>query len=132
MRFNCARAGQPRGRRPAVDPQAQSQQPNVAAQRDLTGFYVFTVDGNRKASRADVVIGPPVDEYRTIKSGLTPDAEVIIKGLQRVRPGMGVDPETVTLPPIEQPGLGSGSVVSGESGSDKTDQAGSSPPAGAE
>ncbi len=106
--------------------------PESALQRDLTGYYVFTVDGNRKASRADVVIGPPVEAYRTIKSGLTRDAEVIIKGLQRVRPGMAVDPEIVTLPPIEQPGLGSGSAVSGESGLDTPDQAGSSPPAGAE
>ena len=106
--------------------------PESALQRDLTGYYVFTVDGNRKASRVDVVIGPPVEAYRTIKSGLTRDAEVIIKGLQRVRPGMAVDPEIVNLPPIEQPGLGSGSAVSGESGLDTPDQAGSSPPAGAE
>ncbi len=106
--------------------------PESALQRDLTGYFVFTVNGNREASRTNVVTGPPVDAYRTIESGLTRDAEVIIKGLQRVRPGLVVDPETVTLPPIEQPGLGSGSAVSGESGSDTPDQSGSSPPAGAE
>ena len=105
--------------------------PESALQRDLTGYFVFTVDGNREASRTDVVTGPPVGAYTTIESGLTHDAEVIIKGLQRVRPGLVVATTIVTLPPIEQPGLGSGSAVSGKSGSDTPDQAGSSPPAGA-
>lgn len=104
--------------------------PESALQRDLTGYFVFTVNGNGEASRTDVVTGPPVGTYRTIESGLTPDAEVIIKGLQRVRPGLVVATETVTLPPIEQPGLGSESAVSGESGSNISDQAGSSPSAG--
>ena len=84
--------------------------PESALQRDLTGYYVFTVDENREVSRADVVPGPLVKAYRSIQNGLTGDAEVIIKGLQRVRPGLVVDAETVTLPAIEQPGAASESV----------------------
>ena len=80
--------------------------PESALQRDLTGYYVFTVDEKREVSRVDVVAGPTVEAYRSIQSGLTGDAEVIIKGLQRIRPGLVVDAETVTLPPIEQPGVG--------------------------
>lgn len=83
--------------------------PESALQRDMTGYYVFTVDENRQVSRADVVTGPPVKTYRSIQSGLTGDAEVIIKGLQRVRPGLVVDAEMVTLSAIEQPGIGSDS-----------------------
>lgn len=83
--------------------------PESALQRDLTGYYVFTVDESRQVSRADVVTGPPVKTYRSIQSGLTGDAEVIIKGLQRVRPGLVVDAKMVTLSAIEQPGVGSDS-----------------------
>ncbi len=81
--------------------------PESALQRDLTGYYVFTVDESRQVSRADVVTGPPVKTYRSIQSGLAADAEVIIKGLQRIRPGLVVDAKMVTLSAIEQPGVGS-------------------------
>jgi multidrug efflux pump subunit AcrA (membrane-fusion protein) len=83
--------------------------PESALQRDLTGYYVFTVDESRQVSRADVETGPPVKTYRSIQSGLTGDAEVIIKGLQRIQPGLVVDTKMVTLSAIEQPGVGSDS-----------------------
>ncbi len=81
--------------------------PESALQRDLTGYYLFTVDENRKVSRVDVVTGPTVMGYRSIQSGLTGDAEVVIKGLQRISPGLVVDAVTVTLAAIEQPDIGS-------------------------
>ena len=81
--------------------------PESALQRDMTGYYVFTIDANREVSRTDVVTGSKVMGYQAIQSGLTGDVEVIIKGLQRIRPGLVVDAETVTLAAIEQPGVDS-------------------------
>lgn len=39
-----------------------------------------------------VKIGAKVDEMRVIESGISPDDRVIIKGIQRARPGATVNP----------------------------------------
>ena len=43
--------------------------------------------------------GPLLDGYRVIREGLTGDETIIVNGLMRVRPGVKVKAEMVTLPP---------------------------------
>jgi hypothetical protein len=47
----------------------------------------------------DVVLGPKVDGYRVIQSGLKGDETVVVNGLARVRPGAKVSPDLIELPP---------------------------------
>ena len=46
--------------------------------------------------------GPRIDGYRVIRSGLDGSETVVINGLMRVRPGVTVTPEMVTLPPTAE------------------------------
>jgi RND family efflux transporter MFP subunit len=80
--------------------------PEVALQRDIVGPYLLTVDEQGEVERATIVTGPMAGAYRVVASGLTGDERVIIKGLQRARPGVKVDAEWTELPPVEQlPGM---------------------------
>ena len=47
-------------------------------------------------------VGPRIDGYRVIREGLKGDETVVVNGLPRVRPGMKVDPQMTTLPPIRE------------------------------
>ena len=44
-------------------------------------------------------LGPKIDGYRVVRSGLKGDEAIVISGLTRVRPGSKVNPERKTLPP---------------------------------
>ncbi len=70
--------------------------PETSLQRDLTGYFLLTVDENSQVVRNAVTTGPADGELRAIESGLRPDERVIVRGLQRVRPGLTV---TITTPP---------------------------------
>ena len=50
-------------------------------------------------SAKPVRLGPRLHGYRVIREGLTGDETIVINGLMRVRPGVKVKPELVTLPP---------------------------------
>ncbi|HEV7438654.1 MAG TPA: efflux RND transporter periplasmic adaptor subunit [Methylobacterium sp.] len=69
----------------------------VSANQDKRIVYVVSDDGI--ASAKDIKLGPKVDGYRVISSGLKGDETVIINGITRVRPGAKVTPEMKTLPP---------------------------------
>ncbi len=66
--------------------------PNVALGDDQRGSYVLTVDKDNKVQYAAVETGPVKNDMRVIRSGLKPDDRVVIKGLQRARPGSKVSP----------------------------------------
>jgi len=66
--------------------------PNVALGADQRGSYVLTVDKDNKVQYAAVKTGPVKNGMRVIRSGLKPDDRVVIKGLQRARPGSKVSP----------------------------------------
>ena len=57
------------------------------------------VDGEGNVSAKPVRTGPRIDGYRVIREGLTGDETIVINGLARIRPGIKVKPELVTLPP---------------------------------
>ena len=67
----------------------------------------MTVDGEGLVSGKPVVLGPIVEGLRVIRSGLAADDQVVVRGVQRARPGQRVTPLQVTIAP-------SGEIVSAE------------------
>ncbi|WP_266065278.1 efflux RND transporter periplasmic adaptor subunit [Brucella intermedia] len=57
--------------------------------------YVLALGAENKAEYRPVELGPMIDGLRVVSSGLKSGEKIIIKGL--VRPGMQVDPQTVSM-----------------------------------
>jgi multidrug efflux system membrane fusion protein len=64
---------------------------------DQSRRYVLVVDAENKAVYREVRIGRLVDGLRVIESGLKPGEVIVVNGLQRVRPGAPVTPQTVPM-----------------------------------
>ncbi|MBX3568126.1 MAG: efflux RND transporter periplasmic adaptor subunit [Rhizobiaceae bacterium] len=73
--------------------------PDEAIGADQNRRIVYAVDEAGKVSMLPVRTGPRIDGYRVIREGLTGDETVVVNGLMRVRPGVTVTPELITLPP---------------------------------
>lgn len=69
----------------------------VAANQDKRVVYVVGPDN--VIQQKDVVLGPKVDGYRVIRSGLKGDETLVVNCVARIRPGAKVTPETIELPP---------------------------------
>jgi RND family efflux transporter MFP subunit len=65
-----------------------------AIETDQSQKFVLVVGADRIASYRTVTLGGSVDGKRIVLDGLHSGDRVIVNGLQRVRPGMAVDPET--------------------------------------
>lgn len=63
---------------------------------DLGKKFVLVMDGDKPAYRA-VELGPKIEGLRIVRSGLNKDDTIIVKGLQRARPGSPVAPETIPM-----------------------------------
>ncbi|WP_077964952.1 efflux RND transporter periplasmic adaptor subunit [Ensifer adhaerens] len=64
--------------------------------------YVLALGSENKAEYRPVELGPMIDGLRVVATGLKPGEKIIIKGL--VRPGMEVDPQTVSMAPGQAAG----------------------------
>jgi RND family efflux transporter MFP subunit len=64
--------------------------PDTCVLADQRGRYVLVINAESKVERRDVRAGDVIDRQRVILEGLTPDARVIVNGLQRARPGITV------------------------------------------
>jgi len=64
---------------------------------------VFVVKPDKTVETRQVKTGVRVGTLWVIESGLRPDDEVIVEGLQKVRPGMTVNPTVVPAEPAEAP-----------------------------
>jgi RND family efflux transporter MFP subunit len=75
--------------------------PEQALATDQSIKFVYVVGADGTAARRTVDLGAQRGEMRIISSGLKAGEQVIVKGLQRVKPGQKVEPELVeaTLPP---------------------------------
>ena len=73
--------------------------PRAAVLSDQQGDYVFTVDAQNKAQETRVHLGQSTPTVAAIISGLSEGQEVIVEGIQRVRPGMEVQPGPATPGP---------------------------------
>ncbi|MBN1240877.1 MAG: efflux RND transporter periplasmic adaptor subunit [Gammaproteobacteria bacterium] len=62
---------------------------------DLDRKYVLVVDDAGVAEYRAVELGRAIDHLRIVTAGLRPGDDVIVNGLQRVRPGMPVEPTKV-------------------------------------
>lgn len=56
--------------------------------------FVMVVDAENKVSARQVQLGGTVDGMRIVEGGLNPGDRVVVNGLQRIRPGAVVDPQT--------------------------------------
>jgi RND family efflux transporter MFP subunit len=68
--------------------------PERALATDQNIRFVYVVDENGQAVRRNVDLGAQRGDLRVVTSGLSAGEKVIVKGLQRVRPGQRVDAET--------------------------------------
>ncbi|MES3013853.1 MAG: efflux RND transporter periplasmic adaptor subunit, partial [Pseudomonadota bacterium] len=64
---------------------------------DQNKKYVMVVGNDNKAAYREVTLGAHVDGLRIVTTGLKPEERVIVNGLQRVRPGALVTPQTVEM-----------------------------------
>jgi len=56
--------------------------------------YVLTLTSTNTVAYRPVKLGPIVDGRRIVRSGLEAGEQIVVNGLQRVRPGMPVTPQT--------------------------------------
>ncbi len=60
---------------------------------DQAQKYVLALTPTNTVAYQSVVLGPTIDGMRVIRSGLSGGEEIVVNGIQRVRPGMPVKPE---------------------------------------
>ena len=68
--------------------------PDLAIQRDLSGSFVLVVNSDNIVESRYITKGPLVGSDRIVEDGLSGDDRVIVKGIQRARPGIAVQAET--------------------------------------
>lgn len=64
---------------------------------DQAGNYLLSVSSENKVEKRTIRMGQLVDGLRVIEEGLAPGERVIVKGVQRARPGAKVDPEQIDM-----------------------------------
>jgi multidrug efflux system membrane fusion protein len=64
---------------------------------DLDKRFVLVVKDDGTTEYRPVTLGPTFERLRIVRSGLSPGDLVVVNGLQRVRPGMKVDPAKVAM-----------------------------------
>jgi membrane fusion protein, multidrug efflux system len=93
--FVRVRLGQPK-------PQPELVISERAVGTDQDKKFVFVIDGENKVTYRQVKLGPSAEGLRIVKGGLEPGERIVVNGLQRVRPGVLVDPQPVAMSPAEQ------------------------------
>lgn len=76
--------------------------PERALATDLSIKYVYVVGSDRKAERRNVQLGRQLGDMRVITSGLKEGEEVIVKGVQRVKPDQEVEVEKLAAQPAAE------------------------------
>lgn len=64
---------------------------------DLGKKFVLVMDKDNKAAYRPVELGPKLEGLRIVRSGLHKDDRIVVKGLQRVRPGATVTPQDTPM-----------------------------------
>jgi len=59
--------------------------------------YVLTVSSTNTVVYRPVKLGPAIEGKRIVRSGVSAGEQIVIAGLQKVRPGMAVVPETAVV-----------------------------------
>ena len=58
--------------------------------------FVMVVDASNKVASRPITLGPLADGLRIITAGLNSGDRIVVDGLQRIRPGATVAPQTVS------------------------------------
>lgn len=81
--------------------QAKSEPALVINERavgtDQNKKFVFVVGKNHKAQWREVTLGTAAEGLRIVTSGLQAGEQIVVNGLQRIRPGASVAPEQVPM-----------------------------------
>lgn len=64
---------------------------------DQNKRFVLVVGADNKADYREVTLGASVDGLRVVTSGLQAGEQIVVNGLQRVRPGAAVTPQIVAM-----------------------------------
>jgi multidrug efflux system membrane fusion protein len=64
---------------------------------DQNKKFVMVVGEDNKAEYREVALGAPVNGLRVVTKGLKPGERIVVNGLQHIRPGALVAPQTVTM-----------------------------------
>jgi membrane fusion protein (multidrug efflux system) len=72
--------------------------PIAAVLEDKDGQYVLTVDAQNRAQQTRITTGTQTGTNYTVTGGLTEGQTIIVEGVQKVRPGMVVDPRQMQTP----------------------------------
>lgn len=83
---------------PGTAPHLATLIPDSAIVSDQSDRFVWVIEENGQVGRRNVKLGPIMMGRRVIRSGLKGDEKIVIRGLQRIRPGAPVAP---TLEKIE-------------------------------
>jgi RND family efflux transporter MFP subunit len=71
--------------------------PDSAVMTDQAGKMVMTIGKNGQPVPMPVVVGPVIDGLRVIKSGLPVGTKVVIRGQQRIMPGVPIQPKLTRI-----------------------------------
>jgi RND family efflux transporter MFP subunit len=82
-----------------------------AVGRDQGQTYVYLIDDQNSVVYRAIELGLPQGNLRAVKAGLTGQERVVVNGLQRIRPGVKVEPRGVTMEPatVDRPAAGADS-----------------------
>ena len=64
---------------------------------DQSKKFVMVVGADNKAAYREVTLGASVDGLRVVTAGVQPGEQIVVNGLQRVRPGSLVAPQTTKM-----------------------------------
>ena len=81
-----------------ADPQKMPVVSQRAVLEDRQGQYVFVVDTDNRVQRRDITTGVTVGTQWAVKSGLMAGETVVVSGVQKVRAGQIVNPQTASKP----------------------------------
>ena len=73
--------------------------PRAAVLQDQQGAYVWVIGADNKAEQRRVQLGQSTPETAMISAGLKEGEQVVSDGVQRVRPGITVNPAPAPAPP---------------------------------
>jgi len=73
--------------------------PRAAVMQDQQGPFVYVVDGEKKVQQRRLKLGTNQGTLAIVTEGLADGEIVVAEGLQRVRPGIVVNPAPIGAPP---------------------------------
>ena len=71
--------------------------PDTSIASDQAIRYVWVVGADNTPERRQIELGPRHENYRIIRSGLTIKDRIVISGIQFMRPGISLDPQSTEI-----------------------------------